>query len=185
MVFFIIIFFCLPDMTKAKISLRLLGVHQENTTEFAEIKNLILDHTFSYCKERDNIPPYIVDLIEKHHNQTHPFQDSVTKATLSDIYAIDGENWNASCQPNSNLPNSKFEELYYSDEALIISYLSGGIGVSNFYEFYEINSDTLSLVGRTNGPIVSDIFFYSILLKYEEDMVVQSKQDSPLLQNNE
>jgi hypothetical protein len=181
----IIVFYCLSDINKAKISLRLLGVHKENASEFSAIKNMILNNQFSYCKERDNIPPQIVELIEKYNSETYSFQNSISKSTLSDIYAIEGEKWNSSCQPSSDLPSMKFEELYYNDNALIIGFLSGGIGVSGNYEFFDINTDTLSLIGGVSYFPGLDMFIFAVSLKTDGGMFEYTKVESPLVQNKE
>ena len=178
MMLLVIILFCVSDMNKAKISLRLLGVHKENDSEFLAIKNMILDNQFSYCKERENIPPHIVDLIEKHYNDTYPFQAAISKATLSDIYAIGGEKWNASCQPGVGIPEMKFEELYFSDDAVIIGSLSGGLGVSKNYDFFDINTDTLSLIGGASYFPGTNMFIFAITLKTDEGMFDYTKFES-------
>lgn len=176
----IVSFFCLSDMSKAKLSLKIFGLHKENVADFSDIKDMILDNQFTYCLKREDIPPHVVELIEKHHNSNNRYHPN---ASLSDIYAIDREECNLSCQPKSDLPNMVFNELYFCDDALIISYLSGGIGVSNYFDFYNIKADSLSLIGRTNsyGP---DIFLLAVILKSEGDMIDYTKDIGDFLQTN-
>ena len=180
----IIVFFCLSDMNKAKISLNLLGLHKENIDDFTVIKNMILDNQFSYCQERENIPSHVVDLIEKHYNETHPYRTKISKSTLTDIYAIEGESWGSGCQPRSDIPRMKFEELYYNDNALIISAMYGGFACSNHYDFYKINSDTLSFVGGVSTGMPPDIFFMALCLKLDEEIFDYSKVGDVLLETD-
>lgn len=163
------IFAFLSDLNKAQISLFVLGVHKDNIEKFSEINHLIRFNDHNYCWERDHISSRNVELIENYFNSYPTQKDSINLFRISDIFASKDEEWNAGCMP-SNLPSRKFEYLLYSDHSLITCFLSGGIGVSHWFEFYTLHEDRLELVGFFNTSGES-LFHLALQMKFNKDLI--------------
>jgi len=174
-----VVFSNLSDLTKAKYSLQLLGIHQKNKPCFSKVTALILEHKYDKCTTLDAIQSTHKTLLTDFYKNNRT-QDSIKQLQLSDIYAIDGERWSNGCQPEKEIPQQKFEYLLYSDKNLIVCTLVGGIGISSFFEFYEIKTGSLVLTGTANVPI-SSLFTFALLLRFKENLIDCGENNTTLL----
>jgi len=144
----------LSDLNKARISLQVLGINNENKTNFPQIKDIILNNNYVRINNFYGISSYYNNLIL---NEFYPNRDSTIN--ISSLFAKSDEEWNSGCQPSPIKPNMKFESLLISDKYLILIYKSGGFVISYNFAFYEVHSNYLKEISQTSilGQSIFDL----------------------------
>ena len=165
----ITVFICLSDANKAKSTLYLLGMHQNNTSKFSKVASVIKGNNFDKCLNLKDLDSKYINLIEAFLNEKSK-QD--TRLKITDEYTSDIENWAVGCNASlwAGEAFKKVECIYYSDNAIIICSSGGTIVVSVMYGFFKIDSGKLELVGIINTS-VSSLFEAALLLRFDEDLI--------------
>ncbi len=160
----------MTEINKAKISLKVLGLHKNNVSKFSEIKELILVSKFQKTSYLDSIKVDHKRLIENYINEDYGNKKKEVRIKITEEFARKEEKWNSSCLINGGLPNRKFDYILHSDKSLIICSLTGGLGTSNLFEFFKIGKEELELIGSLNSNN-NNIFDLALLLKFDKGLI--------------
>ena len=161
-----LLFISADDVTKAKLSLKVLGIHKHNQEAFGNISALLLANNYGKMSSLEEIDARTIRMIEHYLNS-----GTSKQVSISDVYAFNDDRWNAGCTPSGNLPDKKFEYLLRSDKAIIICATSGGLVTSPWFEFFEVNkAGELALVNEVNSSS-SNLFDLALVLRFDEDKI--------------
>lgn len=159
-----LLFISADDVTRAKLSLRILGIHKHNQEAFGNISTLLLANDYQRISSLEEIDAQTIRQIEHYLNSGISKQVSITE-----VYAFNEDRWNAGCTPSDILPNKKFEYLLRSDKAIIICATSGGFASSPWFEFFEVNeAGEIALINEVNSGS-PDLFDLALVLRFDED----------------
>lgn len=170
----------MSDLQKAKTLLFFLGINEEVDNKYVEFQKIIKNETFTTVFTFADLPIKYLELIEKlNQNESNEFS-----TLLRRNFAIGNERWNATCIMDFNLPIHKLNYSMYSNNHFIISYFTGGFGMTISYSIFKTNGDTMIYYETVDG-FLHTIYDTILLIHFKREIFkdLERYNSGPILEN--
>ena len=157
-------------MNKAKVFLKFIGIHKNNTQTYQRSVNLLKSEKLNKYLVLDSLPTQQKIALKEYHksNSSRGLDDNL-EFELSDIYAGEGDEWNDGGIVQLELPFSKFRYAYCSNDFLLVVSETGGSWSSIFFDFYEVSNSKLNKLNSVSH-FNDNIFDLALNLKFDDNM---------------
>lgn len=171
------VFSLLPSMSKAKCSIFLLGINEQNNSDYESIKKIILENKYETYSKLEQLDSMQLNLLQRYHDSIKTVGILSRKPLkLKEIYAKKGE----MIQTDNVIegkPLQRFVEAYWSNEIFILCTNAGGFGESTFFEFFEVQENNLHELESVSILSGKSIFDLALYLKFDDEL---SKYNAPI-----